>query len=936
MDFTEIHIKAIKWMADRGWKQKWGKRDAFTQSLLQHTDIQLNALCTLLPILAEKAHYNLSLAEQQAMIVGTIAHDVGKETKEWQEYIEQQHGNFVPHVIPSLTDEVVPELVNWFGFDESIAADATNFVNLHMAGTQTKTAIVGAILKSSNRWRVLGRVVEAIDKFCSIAGLLATHDYLVDKKDGGVISDHIRLGYHLVALRGVSTTLLHRAARDAYQEAGWQPLLYFSNGTIYMVDVRKQIEEPAAKAIIAKMGQVIDEVLPADFFPKMVVGSPIGTLIPKPEFFDYREFNRYLREASQRVKRGSFSRKPAAVRLSVMSKSGGYWQLSQRPESEQNLEVDSERVDRAQPLMLIFKFFRDAMKPELVGKVRGFAEPIKLAQLAQKRDEMIELGGDIDEAQTQYNKTVNKLEKEGVTIFATNLRVIYDEVFGEGALARLQATSTLMPAREMAAVIDPFWTLPGSVIGLPHKSIEIAPDDEVQKALIAKLNEIAQRAYSILPEQQRPRRVSSTEIAASFTGDLIRPVEIFDPRQMAENQLAAYAIGKPEAMRDRPAARLCPICNCAFNQGSSATADFVVKPDSHTNRAVSHGYTGKIVICNACKYERFLQQLLLGDKPARVLVLTPHMHLGDWSGKQFQNQAIHFYEEADKLMTNSTKNPNQNVTLTLTNVIYRRLSAADDESRLLTRVIKEGLSGDTLANLLTYTLSPDKQSSYLCTFAKELRELYEFEEGEEDIADLSELWGRQFKNWEEFVQAAFVGEIHDELVDEIRAKNYNLQTQFKVVCQTPNFILVPLSEGRVGNFGLGKESDTNAALRELFILLLIGLALDCSVAAIDAGEPVIFEGGEGVARTSNVPAIRDLVGSEWVGLTAAPIWLEKIGAASLLANDTAYPARSNLYQILTALTPGHILRRIEMKSEYGANYNHTQLILKALQEVPYA
>jgi hypothetical protein len=332
-----------------------------------------------------------------------------------------------------------------------------------------------------------------------------------------------------------------------------------------------------------------------------------------------------------------------------------------------------------------------------------------------------------------------------------------------------------------------------------------------------------------------------------------------------------------------------------------------------------------------------LQQLLLGEKTARVLVLTPRMHLGYWSGQEFYNQARYFYEEATNLMTNSTKNPNENVTLTLTNVIYRNLSVTDDEGGLLARVVKEGLSGDTLANLLTYQLSPDKQSSYLRTFAKELRELYEFGEGQEDIAELNQLWERQFSNWEEFVKAAFAGEIHDEVLDEIRAKNYNLQAQFKVICQTPNFILVPLSEGRVGNFGLGKESATNAALRELFILLLIGLALDCSVAAIDSGDPITFQGGEGVARTPGIPAIRDLVGWEWVGLTAAPIWLEKIGAASLLANDTAYPERSNLYQILTAPTPGHILRRIEMKSEHGgASFYHPNLILKALQEVPHA
>lgn len=122
-------------------------------------------------------------------------------------------------------------------------------------------------------------------------------------------------------------------------------------------------------------------------------------------------------------------------------------------------------------------------------------------------------------------------------------------------------------------------------------------------------------------------------------------------------------------------------------------------------------------------------------------------------------------------------------------------------------------------------------------------------------------------------------------------------------------------------------------MRELFTLLLIGIALDCSVVAIDIGDPIEFLGGEGVARVPPIPAIRDLVGNDWVGLDKAGIWLEKIGAASLLANATSYPERSNLYQILSAITRGHVLRRIEMKSEAGqASLQQIQLIQKALQD----
>jgi hypothetical protein len=102
---------------------------------------------------------------------------------------------------------------------------------------------------------------------------------------------------------------------------------------------------------------------------------------------------------------------------------------------------------------------------------------------------------------------------------------------------------------------------------------------------------------------------------------------------------------------------------------------------------------------------------------------------------------------------------------------------------------------------------------------------------------------------------------------------------------------------------------------------------------LNSGESITFEGGEGVVLVPRVPALRDLVRSEWVSLDRAEQWLKAIGAASLLAQATGLPERSNLYQILNAPTPGHILRRIEQNSESGSvNYQQVQL-LETLKEV---
>ncbi len=937
MDRQFVHHKAVEWMIGRGWRHLWGKRGSekkpgFTQSLLQHTDIEVNALLTLLPILADKDHYNLSEHEQQTIIAGAIAHDVGKELPEWQLYV-QDCGPWVPHVIPSLTKQVVPELVQVLGFDDAIIPDVIACVNLHMTSTRTSPNVLGVLAgakRDSHRWNTLARIVDTVDNISSIRGLLATRSALLKDADkGGWIGPHIRVAYHSLMLRGVSTTLLHKAAERAFEASGWEPLMYFSDGTIYVADSFAAIEEPSILAIEQALAEEIEQVLPTNLFPKMVVGNPLASFIPKPDLFDYREMLLYLKQAMSRIGRGSFLKKPALERQKVVAK-----YLSLTGSDDTDLDRQSERIDRAQPEMLAFKLFKNAIGPEIAGKIGSLVDPDKLAEVQRRRDERIELGGDPEKTEAEYQRQLRKLMQEGVANWEGIVTEAYDAYFGVGAFARLKATSTLMPAREMATIIDPFWSLPGSIFGLPHTRVELAPDDQRAAALTQTLNDIAQQAYRQLPEPLRPTRATPAQLAVSFISDLVHPTPELSLADLSQKQITAYAKSKRSALREGVALRLCPICNNMFDRGTVASADFLDKPESHTNRAVAHGTPGRIVICDSCKYERFLQQLLLGERVERMLVLMPRNHIGRWSGDELYRQANNFGEQARNLMSIETSNPSEQMTVSLTNVIARRLMGTNAEETALLKALKErGLDANELSSILRYRLQDKTQKAYRQALIKEIREAYELDDQSEDVTVLNEAWGRDFGAWDDAIDAAVKGEVRDGILDEIRARTYRLRPQIQIVCQTPHLVLMPLAS----SFAIGKDSETNAALRELFVSLILGLALDCSVAAINPGEPLSFAGGEGVARVPPVPAIRDLVGGDWISLTDASIWLEKIGAASLLASATNYPERSNLYQILTAMTEGHVLRRIELQQEGGyVSYSQTELIRKALQEVSHA
>ena len=496
-------------------------------------------------------------------------------------------------------------------------------------------------------------------------------------------------------------------------------------------------------------------------------------------------------------------------------------------------------------------------------------------------------------------------------------RAEYDAVFGEGAYADLQSTSTLMPARDMALTIDRFWSLEGSRFGLDVLKIgSLLDDDKREEILINTLVDIADKVYIAIPAENRPTRATSEDIAQCFMPDLIHPSPKLDLDELIAQQIQAYGETKANARKDK-GLHLCPICNQTFDGGTKAKADFVVNPEGHTNRGVSHGRAGQIVICETCKYERFLQQLLLGSQVADILVLFPRMNIGHSSGEMLRQKAIQIWEEASIRMTEANPKPDLHLSFALTYNLAQKLRDYDVYQ----------LTPDEIVEIVTYESSTDTKKRNRRDLEKELTATYGMDELRPD--EINELWDTDFATIDEALQALINGEVLDDEARTIRTKAFRLNRQFYIACQTPHMILVPLTNP----VSIGNESNTNAGLRELYLTLILGLSLDCSVAVVKAGEVITFEGGEGVARVPPTPALRELVGAEWVSVEAAKRWLDAIGAVALLANSTAFPERSNLYQILKSPTLGHVLRRIEQKSENGQAYMHHFHLLEQMKEV---
>ena len=890
MDYQAFRTKAVEFMLNRGWKKQTAKRRNFEQSLFDHTVIEIDALITLLPLLQHTFSPPLTESEEQVLLTSVLAHDAGKELPEWQEYV-MGRGEFLSDVNRELAEEVVPELASQLGFSE--VEEMLSSVLLHMRYERTPANVTNRLLfgqHTNSRWKTLADIVDAVDNLCSAKGLFAGLQCVTEKT---CISNHLHTFYHLVQMRGVSTTLLHRAAIDVFIECGWSPLLHYSNGTIYVASSATQPLEPSVDEIQAQMAEGIEKAMPREM-AKFIVGSPLQSMMPKVDLFDHQDLKECLKIAARCINRTTFRNKPESARRKTVAdylKRKG----DDSPIDENKLALETDRIGIAQPEMCVFKFFKTALADSLLGK-----------QVTSEAEEIY-----ADFAEGSGKRKAPKVNPQSVA------RAEYDAVFGEGAYADLQSTSTLMPARDMALTVDRFWSLEGSRFGLNVLKIgSLLDDDKREEILINTLVDIADKVYTTIPAENRPTRATSEDIAQCFMPDLIHPSPKLDLDELITQQIQAYGETKANARKDK-GLHLCPICNQTFDGGTKAKADFVGNPEGHTNRGVSHGGAGQIVICETCKYERFLQQLLLGSQVADLLILFPRMNIGHRSGEAFQRKAIQIWDKASTRMTGANPNPDLHLSLGLTYNLAQKLRDYDVYQ----------LTPDEIVEIVTYESSTDTKKRNRRDLEKELKATYGTDELHLD--EINDLWDTDFATVEEALQALIDGEVQDDEARDIRTKAFRLNPQFYIACQTPHMILVPLTNP----VSIGNESDTNAGLRELYLTLILGLSLDCSVAVVKAGEVITFEGGEGVARVPPTPALRELVGAEWVSVEAAKRWLDAIGAVALLANATAFPERSNLYQILKSPTLGHVLRRIEQKSENGQAYIYHFHLLEQMKEV---
>lgn len=717
--------------------------------------------------------------------------------------------------------------------------------------------VISALFQGNDRWYTLANLVYHIDNICSAKGIFESKNAL----ERSPLAKHLKISYHHVIIRGVSTTILHRAALESFEEMGWKSLLHFSDSTMYVCSAACPVSEPTPEMIQTHMIEILREATGRDV-AQFIVGIPTANILPKPELFDFRELRMYLETAIKKIGRKSFitiyerekkkltyGKKVTGRGKSKANVIQDYWKLTGRSGDRYSPEMDhdAERISNAQPEMVAFKFFKAAMKPNLIGPD------------GQK-----------------------------------NAQKEYDAIFGSGSWRALLSTSTLMPDKDMANTVDIFWKLPGQKFNIEVKQIEELAPEARAKLLVEVLTKIANKVYETI--SNKPSRIAlASEMAASFIQDLVHPALQVDVAKLATTQMEFYYSSKPFAGKQTKKARyICPICNSPFEEGSKASSDLIDKPESHTNRGISHGQFGYITVCNTCKYERILRQLLLGKRASELIVIFPRMNIGPGAGELLVRKAQSLYDKAYIVMVGDTDDPDKRLWLAFTSIIA---------GQVLNKDLYQ-LESDQLVNMLTYRSSKETRQSNERKLKKAIVDAYE-----NDLESANEEWGTDFPSWEVAIAAVYSNKVVNPTAKEIRSEIYKLHPQMRLVCQTPHMILFPISYP----IKLDKDSETNAALRRTFIALVLGLTMDASVAIVHDSDQIDFQGGEGVAFVPPISAVRDLIGANWIPLSEANHWLKFIGISSILANAGQYSERSGLFEVMISPTAGHVLRHIEQK-----------------------
>jgi len=905
----------LKLFKKREWHKKIGKTSPFNQTLLEHSLITYDVVEKLLDLLKRERVF--SNEEEKILLISSIAHDVGKEKDEWQKAVKE---NRKPprHIDDGLTQEIVGQLSEIFGIeDANTVIDAIKF---HMAATKTNGNIISSIITEHNtkKWKDISNIIASVDNLVSCPTPLEAH-ILLNNPSRFSLAKYFYSTYYQINIRGVSSTFLHKACQQSYEEKEWTPILYFPEGTIYVSLTQK--DNPTSNEIIDKLKNLIEDNIKPNVIngvvPQVIMDNKP---IPRPELFEYMEYKTYLEKIRGRKNPSEFQK------------------------FLKNPDLNNRKILESYTYFLIWDEENDVITK---NKIKGEKLNEEIEKL-EKSNNLLNLLKNychkIIECQDEvalfkfFKASVGK-EIWGIDI-KEKVKPIYDVIFGEGSFKKLMSMSNNDYPHEFAYSVMPFWKLKiaeiSDKINNGNLSRNLSIENLEKRKRLNILRELLNWIWQGIGIKNKPERKISQKMAMYFSDDIVYP----SMKKVDFSEELKYYKESKSNMKKESGIHFCPICNRFFDRGKRTTGDIVDNPEAFTNRAISHGKPGKIVICETCRSEIYLKQILTNKYNGsldKTIYLFPQFNFSQQLGKEFIDKIFRIKQRTESLMSELTDNPELRMDLSKTYNIAQNVSQYFNDI-------------DT-KNLEDLVITRQKEGKIDKALTDELIKYFKEEElpikgKQRDYNKALEIinreWGEDYKNW-----AVFWNDLKNnriELAREVVKSAYKIRETYKIIAQTPNMVMVPL----INPVKWEGEADVNGAFRELFISIILALKLNCAVAMTDNINKIDIEHRQGLVYVSENHLVRQIIGDEWIRdydyinskgklIYSAEKWLMAITSAIILTLKTSYPDRTNLFEILTARTAGHLLRRIETKDKdkktNNAGYIETYNLIENIKEV---
>jgi hypothetical protein len=887
LPFEHIEEALFNFGKSRSWDSKlakWGSKGE--QSLLAHA---LNTYSVAKKLSLRLAgDLQLSDFDVLLVLVTSFIHDIGKETKDYQQSIKE--GRAIDHC-PVEFEEIVNLKNSVLDILEALRVNLQN-QDLKRTLDVVFTSTAEHMKSEYNLARALKSLSNKDERDTRVVSLVRTADAIASLKklDGAnfhlpLLEGRAEVFYHKAArIRGLLTTVLHEGLESFAEQQGAEILLTYPDGTLYLgernnfrcAEESKIVEEVerALKNTIESGGQrVVNAILGRPGLkplnaPERITKDNVQLVLETAAWFPFRTASKSSNEYI--VKKIELMSNPKS---DIASKS---------IKSELNERWDSLEKD-------LLTQYQQQYFPQLVSW--NSVEELKMLLKDAEANRMIESASDAFILKV-FSEMVEYLDQSSID--TTELKEKFVSIFDKTLLEKISSIAGNQPVKSRLVVIDYFWSLPASKLDANIKgTIGTVDSDKRKKYLIERLVPLVKRAFSNFQGSDL-RDIAMTLVKS----DLSYP---FFGSYYDNNYLDYYYTNK----NARKTAGVCAICGASGNVERAARDLIGEGSESFTNKlpaGVTIGGSWKSRICMLCHQEGVLRSILGIPAAEEVILLMPQVNIS----RETFNVIFNIFNRMTLFQMKG----------------YTPLMDYHSEYRSISALAATGKI--TLNDDVEAFLPKNKSESAL----KRIQDIIqkEFETLDDAISYINKLTPdiRIKEDWTDITDKILENiKLIEERDPQLFAKvHQSVTSETSFVFRTPHFAAIfkrkEIRKTVRNGKDESKESISGAALRKLLIGLAFSKIMMCSVIylrSLSVFENPIAMGACKIPEIQNaIRRVREWLDTndDWVSIRDRDGLLKLLGSIFLVSNYTSLGIDSAFR--IAYLSAGEILRRVEMNS----------------------